>query len=109
MSVKDDVGAAWVVLHNAVDGYFRGQVVTTDHLKMGQDRDIDTDRLVSLGAIAPVGSEAARAAYAELGTDAATPEGVPVTDPVSLPPPDPTSAAGQAAAAKAGKGDTKTS
>jgi hypothetical protein len=78
----------WVVLHSAVDHFYQGQVINLAHLRGSTDREIDTERLERLGAIAPVDSEQAKALQATLGPDAVTPEGAPVSAPVPEPTPD---------------------
>jgi len=81
--------ARYVVLHTALDNYFRGQVITLAHLRAGLDRPIDLGRLLRLGAIAPVGSRAAEEARAALeaegGAAPTTPAGDPVDREVPLP------------------------
>lgn len=85
-----DPDESWfVVLHNAVGNFFKGQVISLTHLKAGQNRDIDTDRLIGLGAIAPVGSAAAASALDAVAPDAVTPAGDLVNAPVPEPLPDP--------------------
>lgn len=78
----------FVVLHSAVGGFFAGQRVTHEHLKGGFDREIDLDRLVGLGAIVPVDSDAGRAKLADIAPDETTPGNQKVNDPVPLPTPD---------------------
>lgn len=78
----------WVVLHSAVDHLYQGQRINLAHLTGGTTREIDTDRLERLGAIAPVGSDEARALQESMGTNAVTPEGTLVSAPVPAPVPD---------------------
>jgi hypothetical protein len=87
-STSDDKEQWWVVMHEAVDHWYKGQLINVSHLRGGVDREIDTARLERLGAIAPVDSEQAKALQATLGPDAVTPEGVPVSAPVPEPTPD---------------------
>jgi len=75
----------YVVMHTGLDTYFQGQVISVDHLKGGRDIPIDIDRLLRLGAIAPVGSRQADDMLTELGPDATTPEQVPIGQEVPLP------------------------
>lgn len=75
----------YVVLHTAVDAYYKGQIITIDHLNNGYDRDVDIDRLKRLGAIAPVDSIAGKYALESIEPGAETPDGQIVTDPVKLP------------------------
>ena len=86
MAKADVLAARFVVLHDMVDRYHKGQAITLDHLKAGLPRDIDLDRLLRLGALAPEASAAAHAVRAELGPDALTRDGDPVTADVPLPP-----------------------
>jgi hypothetical protein len=81
----------WVVMHEAVDQWFKGQVINLAHLRGSTGREIDAghiERLERLGAIAPVDSEQAKALQATMGPDAVTPEGDPVSKPVPEPTPD---------------------
>lgn len=80
-----DPKARYTILHTAVEGFFRGQTVTLEHLKMGLARDIDLGRLVRLGAIAPEDSNEAARLRDEMGPDARTPEDVPVREDVPMP------------------------
>jgi len=71
---------SYVVLHGGVGPWWQGQTITDAHLAAGHD----VQRLLDLGAIAEVGSEAAYQAGRD-GLAGVTPVGALVTEPV--PPP----------------------
>lgn len=78
-TVEGDVAHTWyVVLHNLVGRWWQGQSINEQHLK-----GHDIPRLVSLGAIALVGSKEHVQATSYLATT--TPDGVDTSEPVKLP------------------------
>lgn len=84
-----EVARKWyVVLHNAVAGWWQGQTISDEHLE-----GHDVGRLLALGAIAEVGSQE-HAIAAQDGLAELTPDNVPTSDPVPLPEPKPDVPAG---------------
>jgi hypothetical protein len=87
-----DEPAVYIVAHTNVGGYWQGEAITAAHLAGGQDREVDIQRLLDLGAIVPASSEEAAAVRAQLAKEGTTqtPEGQPIDRAVPLPPLDPT-------------------
>jgi hypothetical protein len=87
-TVENAVEKAWVVVHGGVSRFYRGEIVTLAHLKGGVDREVDIDRLLRLGAIAPVDSTEANKVIEEAGTDAESASGTKVGTMPPMPPVD---------------------
>jgi hypothetical protein len=77
---------AYVVAHSAVGRFWRGQQVTAADLGApnGPLEATNLQRLLDLGAIAPVGSRQATDTLSELGPDHQTPQGDRIDDPEAV-------------------------
>lgn len=75
----ENAGKEYVVVHGGVGPWWAGQKLTHAHIK-----HLDWKRLLDLGAIAEVGTDAHHAAVRD-GLPTTTPEGNPVSDPPKEP------------------------